>query len=535
MSRYAIIIEEGPASFGAYSPDLSGCVAAGASREETVALMRDAIEMHLSRHAGCWRDAAGALHVCGLRRRLNLGPWRWVGPTRPLRPGLSANNGFNWTVVRRCPILAEDMTPKALQAAGRRAGGVLLSREGDERLLDLAHAGSAAAFDELVARHRQPLLGYCRGFLPPDRAEDAVQVTFMRAYERLGQFHDEVAFRAWLYRVAHNVAIDSLRDRGFRHGPIDEKVEGIDRPDVMAERHERMRDVVGAIQELPDRQRDAMVLSAFEGRSYDEISGTLGVTHGATRQLLARARLTLRRAAAAVLPIGLMHRAPQPDAKSLGASRFAELVNGAGASASTMAAQISVGAVVTAGALTSAMSAGVLPGGNPDPAREPATAITAGAGDLSRSTALPSATAGGGHRPAGTPAAPATRSSPAARTGSEAPALAPTSSPGTGQSPAGHTTPATQVGGTQPGGAGTPAGTFTPPADEGAGTEGQANSPVAPVEAPPAAPNTEGQPAPDQCQPESACTPRGETGSPEPTPAPGTEGQLPAPAPGTGE
>ena len=173
----------------------------------------------------------------------------------------------------------------------------------------------------------------------------------MRAYERLGQFHDEVAFRAWLYRVAHNVSIDSLRDRGFRHGPIDEKVEGIDRPDVMAERHERMRDVVVAIQELPDRQRDAMVLSAFEGRSYDEISGTLGVTHGATRQLLARARMTLRRAAAAFLPIGLMHRAPQPDAKSLGASRLAELVGSAGAGATTAAAQLGVGVAITAGAL----------------------------------------------------------------------------------------------------------------------------------------------------------------------------------------
>lgn len=57
MSRYAIIIEEGPASFGAYSPDLPGCVAAGASREETVALMRDAIEMHLA----AMRDAGETL------------------------------------------------------------------------------------------------------------------------------------------------------------------------------------------------------------------------------------------------------------------------------------------------------------------------------------------------------------------------------------------------------------------------------------------------------------------------------------------
>ncbi len=196
------------------------------------------------------------------------------------------------------------------------------------------------------------LLGYCRRILPPERAEDAVQVTFMRAYERLGQFHDEAAFRAWLYRVAHNVAIDGLRDRGFGHCPIDETVEGIDRPDMMAERHERMRDVVVAIQDLPDNQRDAMVLSAFEGRSYDEISGTLGVTLGATRQLLARARVTLRRAAAAVLPLGLLHRpVAAPGERAVAGWRFAELAGSAGAGASTVMAQVGAGAVLTAGAL----------------------------------------------------------------------------------------------------------------------------------------------------------------------------------------
>ena len=244
------------------------------------------------------------------------------------------------------------MTPRALKVAGRPAGGVLLSRERDERLLDLSRAGSAAAFDELVARHRPLLLGYCRRILPPERAEDAVQVTFMRAYERLGQFHDEAAFRAWLYTVAHNVAIDGLRDRGYGHSRLDETVEGIDRPDVMAERHERVRDVVVAIQDLPENQRDAMVLSAFEGRSYDEISGTLGVTRGATRQLLARARLTLRRAAAAVLPLGLLQRPlAVPGEGALTGWRFAELAGTAGAGASTMMAQVGAGAVLTAGAL----------------------------------------------------------------------------------------------------------------------------------------------------------------------------------------
>ena len=45
--RYLVVVEEGPTSFGAYVPDLPGCVAAGDTREETLALIRDAIEIHL--------------------------------------------------------------------------------------------------------------------------------------------------------------------------------------------------------------------------------------------------------------------------------------------------------------------------------------------------------------------------------------------------------------------------------------------------------------------------------------------------------
>ena len=47
--KYAVVIEEGPTSFGAYVPDLPGCVAIGESRAETVQLIHDAIELHLQR------------------------------------------------------------------------------------------------------------------------------------------------------------------------------------------------------------------------------------------------------------------------------------------------------------------------------------------------------------------------------------------------------------------------------------------------------------------------------------------------------
>jgi RNA polymerase sigma factor (sigma-70 family) len=186
------------------------------------------------------------------------------------------------------------MVPKALVVAGRHAGGPRLSREGDERLIDLARDGSAIAFDELVSRYRPALLNYCRRYLAADRAEDAVQLTFLRAYEQLHTWDGDFHLRSWLFRVAHNAAIDGLRDRGSSHAQMDESIDGVEQPHQAAERQERVRYTVTAIQALPQRQRDAVVLREFEGRSYQEIASRLGITVGATRQLLLRARDTLR-------------------------------------------------------------------------------------------------------------------------------------------------------------------------------------------------------------------------------------------------
>ena len=78
------------------------------------------------------------------------------------------------------------MTPRTLLAPGRLAGQSVLRSQADERLVDLALAGSTPAFEAIVARYRGPLLGYCGRILDEGRAEDAVQQTFMKAARRPG-------------------------------------------------------------------------------------------------------------------------------------------------------------------------------------------------------------------------------------------------------------------------------------------------------------------------------------------------------------
>ncbi|MEA2473476.1 MAG: hypothetical protein QOE06_1391 [Thermoleophilaceae bacterium] len=243
------------------------------------------------------------------------------------------------------------MTPRRLIEPARLAGSALLHTQSDERLVDLARSGNDRAFEAVVTRYRRPLLRYCRRLLPAERAEDAVQQTFLNAYRAIGAGEAELNLKPWLYRIAHNASLSLLRQNGWTHEQLDEQFDGVLQPPQAVEQRERVREVVKAVQELPERQRDAVVLRELEGRSYDEIATALGVTGGAVRQLLNRARTNLRAAATAVTPFELAGWAAArgPVAGPAG-ERIAELCTGAGVGSLAAAAKLGT-AIVVAGAV----------------------------------------------------------------------------------------------------------------------------------------------------------------------------------------
>jgi RNA polymerase sigma factor (sigma-70 family) len=245
------------------------------------------------------------------------------------------------------------MTPNALLAPARLAGRQVLRSQSDERLVDLVRSGSEPAFEAIVARYRAPLLRYCRRILSDTRAEDAVQQSFVSAFDAMTRGDAEINLRPWLYRIAHNTALNVLRDRGLRHAALDESMDGVERPDQTMERRQHVREVLRAVQALPERQRDAIVLRELEGRSYDEIAGELGVTGGAVRQLLNRARNSLRAGVTAVTPTPILLRIAWSEAGEPATARVAELVaaGGAGAVAGKLAATALVTGAVTGGAV----------------------------------------------------------------------------------------------------------------------------------------------------------------------------------------
>jgi RNA polymerase sigma factor (sigma-70 family) len=239
------------------------------------------------------------------------------------------------------------MTPRALFHPARLARRPVLSTQSDERLVDLVRAGSEPAFETIVERYRVALMRYVSRLLPPERAEDVVQHSFVKAYEAIRRDGAELKLRPWLYRIAHNTALNALRDRGLRHAELDERLDGVERPDQALERAQGLRDVLVAIQALPERQRDAILLRELEGRSYEEIAVALGVTGGAVRQLLNRARNSLRAAAAALTPIPLLTRLASAESADPVAVRVAEMVGVGAAGSGAVVAKVCATALVT--------------------------------------------------------------------------------------------------------------------------------------------------------------------------------------------
>jgi RNA polymerase sigma factor (sigma-70 family) len=238
------------------------------------------------------------------------------------------------------------VTPRFPDAA-RLAGRSLLRWQTDERLAGLAGSGNERAFEAIVERYRAPLLRYCQRLLPSSRAEDALQQAFMNAFRALGRGDRPRDLRPWLYRIAHNSALNALREGDWDHAALEHNREAAELVEDAVERREQLDAVLTAIDALPARQRDAVLLHVLEGRSYEDVAETLGVSQGAVRQLLHRSRATLRTAATAVTPIWLLDRAAAGGGPSENTARIAELVAG-GATAAGTGSLAKVGAAVLA-------------------------------------------------------------------------------------------------------------------------------------------------------------------------------------------
>jgi RNA polymerase sigma factor (sigma-70 family) len=236
----------------------------------------------------------------------------------------------------------------------------LLRTQSDARLTELVAAGHERAFEILVERYRPPLRRYCQRFLSEALAEDVVQQTFMHTWSALSADQHIRDLKAWLFRVAHNAAINTLQRAGYRYEELGEHtVDGsIDSVETEVQRAAELRTVLAGVAALPTNQRVALVRTAVGGYSRADVARQLGVSDGAVGQLIHRARTTLRAAAAAVTPLPLLSWAARSGAgHSSPFQRATELMGGSGSAGLAGLAAKGGALIVTAGLVASTPSA----------------------------------------------------------------------------------------------------------------------------------------------------------------------------------
>jgi RNA polymerase sigma-70 factor (ECF subfamily) len=174
----------------------------------------------------------------------------------------------------------------------------------DAELVAQIRAGSDAAYAIVVARYREPLVGFAAKLLGGAHAdaEDVVQDAFIRGLRGLRASDRPMALRPWLYMIVRNRAFDHLRAQRRTEEP--ERLALVPAPPqtepaAAAEANEELARVVAEIGRLPERQRLALVRRELGGESHRELSAELGTTVQGTKSLLVRARANLAEAVAA--------------------------------------------------------------------------------------------------------------------------------------------------------------------------------------------------------------------------------------------
>ena len=178
----------------------------------------------------------------------------------------------------------------------------------DEGLIAAVRRGDDAAFEVLYRRYQDRLTRFVRGRIGDHgRAEDVVQDVFLSALRRLRATDTQIAFRAWIFEIAKNAAIDHYRRTSRTEEisihahetmrPADQRrlVGGANaRPLNAVLRKERLQHLQGAFGELSESHHRVLVLREFEGLSYREIATKLDRTRPAVESTLFRARKRLQ-------------------------------------------------------------------------------------------------------------------------------------------------------------------------------------------------------------------------------------------------
>jgi len=175
----------------------------------------------------------------------------------------------------------------------------------DGELVQSAIAGREACFEELMRRYQRPIASYVSRMVGDyDSALGLTREVFSRVYNSLYRYCSEFKFSTWIYKIAHNAAIDHLRRHAVREQALTNGFDTERRevslesrrltPEQESELSERRSEIESVVQMLPAAYRALILLRHSQDLSYDEIAEVTGLPLGTVKNRLFRARETMR-------------------------------------------------------------------------------------------------------------------------------------------------------------------------------------------------------------------------------------------------
>jgi RNA polymerase sigma-70 factor (ECF subfamily) len=175
----------------------------------------------------------------------------------------------------------------------------------DRELVASAITGSEGGFEELVRRYQRPISAYVYRMVGDyEVALDLTQEIFMKVYGSLSRYRSEFKFSTWIYKIAHNAAVDHLRRSVAREQSIVKRADGDQyelpiesgklSPELESERKERRRVIETVVRALPATYRELIILRHAQDLTYEEIVEVTGLPLGTVKNRLFRAREMMR-------------------------------------------------------------------------------------------------------------------------------------------------------------------------------------------------------------------------------------------------
>jgi RNA polymerase sigma-70 factor (ECF subfamily) len=165
----------------------------------------------------------------------------------------------------------------------------------EQEIIRRVISGDNDAYGQLIERYQPGLIRYCYTIVhDPDGAEDIAQEAFIRAYDKLNHYDPDFRFSTWLYKIAHNLALKSLRRRPDLQFDEDAGFTAYDHEQDVSDREDKEEAIRQAVAGLSVNYQSVIFLHYWERRDYTEIADIMGVPTTTIKNWLYRARQELK-------------------------------------------------------------------------------------------------------------------------------------------------------------------------------------------------------------------------------------------------